>query len=107
MSNLSSSKRLKDYQKDEDGNVKDDFKPYLLQNLMSECADFKEEKTALENLFEKLSEKGGNRIFILESPKYHPEIAGEGIKLVWGLMKRYFRSIALEIKKVKKNLQMQ
>jgi len=81
--------------------VKEEYKSYLLQNLMAECTDFKEEKTALEDLFEKLSEKGRNRISILESPKYHPEIAGEGIELVWGLMKRYFRSIALEMKKSK------
>ena len=47
----------KDSQKDENGNVLEQFKPYLLRHLMAECTDFKEELSAMELLFEKLSEK--------------------------------------------------
>ena len=95
----------KEHQKDENGNVLDEFKPYLLQKLMSECTDFKEEKSALEDLFDKLSAKGGNKISLLESPKYHPEVAGEGIELAWGYLKRYFRSLSLEKKRGRKNFE--
>ena len=72
---------------------------------MSECINFKEEKSALEDLFDKLSVKGGNKIFLLESPKYHPEVVGEGIELTWGYLKRYFRSLPLEKKQGRKKFE--
>ena len=95
----------KDSQKDENGNVLEQFKPYLLRHLMAECTDFKEELSAMELLFEKLSEKGECRIELLTSPKYHCEIAGEGIEFAWGLLKKLYRSISLEKKKGKDNFE--
>ena len=38
---------------------------------------------------------------MLTSPKYHCEVAGEGIEFVWGMMKRRFRSIPFKEKNTK------
>ena len=70
---------------------------------MKNCTDFKEEKSAMAYLFEQLSAKGPNNIHLLCSPKYHPEIAGEGVEYGFGYAKKVFRSIALEMKKGKDN----
>ena len=70
---------------------------------MKICSDFKEEKSAMAYLFEQLLAKGPNKIHLLCSPKYHCEIAGEGVEYAWGYMKYIFRSIPLEMKKGKEN----
>ena len=56
---------------------------------MMECADFKEEKLAMEVLLDGLSAKSSNNqsIKLLVSPKYHCELAGEGVKYAWGMAK--------------------
>ena len=92
-------------EKDENGKVKEEFLPYVLRDLMANCADFKEEKSAMEDLFQKLSAKGPNKIELLPSPKYHPEIAGEGVEFAFGLLKKMYRSIPLVIKKGKENFE--
>ena len=66
---------------------------------MGNCADFKNEKSAMAHLFDQLSKKGPCRMILLVSPKYHCEIAGEGIEYVWGLIKRWFRDISMKDKK--------
>ena len=68
---------------------------------MSNCADFKNEKSAMEVLFEELSSKNQCNIHLLTNPKYQCELAGEGIEYVWGLIKRHYRSIPFENKKGK------
>ena len=55
----------------------------------------------MEVLFEELSSKSHCNIHLLTSPKYHCELAGEGVEYVWGLFKRHYRSIAFEEKKGK------
>ena len=65
--------------------------------------DCKEEKLALAYLFEQLSTKGTNNIELLASPKYHPEIAGEGVEYGFGYAKKTYRLIPLEEKKGKQN----
>ena len=59
----------------------------------------------MEDLFQKLSAKGPNKIELLPSPKYHPEIAGEGVEFAFGLLKKMYRSIPLVIKKGKENFE--
>ncbi len=39
------------------------------------------------------------------SPKYHCELAGEGVEYVWAVMKKRYRSKALEDKNTKQNLE--
>ena len=84
--------------KDNDGNVKDEYKSFCLSHLLSNCTDFKEEKTALECLAEELS-SDGHSIHITLSTPYHPELAGEGIELVWGLWKKIYRHMPWYLKK--------
>ena len=71
---------------------------------MMECADFKEEKSAMEVLLDGLSDKSSNNqsIKLLVSPKYHCELAGEGVEYVWAIMKKYYRSRGLDEKKTQK-----
>ena len=95
------------HQKDENNNVKQEYKPYLLRKIMEDCVDFKEEKSEMEFLFEQLSMMGENTITLLATPKCHPEIAGEGIEYAWGFFKRMYRSILLKDKKVKVSLKTQ
>ena len=83
----------------EDGNVKSEFQHYVLNDLMKNCEDFMNQKNAMEELCDKLSAIGEPSIKILTSPKYHCEIAGEGIELNWGYMKKGYCNIPLEEKK--------
>ena len=53
--------------------------------VLSQCADFLNEKGALQELVE-----SRGHILIL-SPKCHPELAGCGIEYSWGKSKQYFR----------------
>ena len=69
--------------------------------MMANCPDFRNEKSAIEDLFEKLSSKGQNNIHLLSTSKYHCEIAGEGVEYVFGLLKRFYRSLKMEDKKTK------
>ena len=89
--------------KDENGEVKQEFRRFLLRTLMGNCADFQEEKSAMEVLLEELSTKTKNNqtLKLLTSPKYHCELAGEGIEYAWGLSKRFYRNKCLEDKNTK------
>jgi hypothetical protein len=53
--------------------------------ITARCEDFQNEKSQLEFVIETL---GGS---CLMSPKYHPEIAGEGIEYLWGYVKKIYR----------------
>ena len=55
----------------------------------------------MEELLDELSTLQDQKLVLLTSPKYHCEIAGEGIELCWGLMKKIYRSIPLEDKRQK------
>ena len=80
---------------DQNGNIlpqfKSDAKKFLLTNLLSECLDFKYKKSAMQKLAEELSKRHQRKIELLISPKYHCELAGEGIEYGWGLFKKYYR----------------
>ena len=64
---------------DKDGKIKDEPRNFVLRSLMMNCADFKEEKSAMEVLLQDLSNKSSNNqtIHLLVSPKYHCKLAGE------------------------------
>ena len=55
----------------------------------------------MQELVMKLSEVGEQNIYILTSPKYHCEIAGDGIEFVWGLIKKWYRNVVLSKKQTK------
>ena len=64
--------------------------------LLHECTDFKNEQSILG----KVAEKYGMEIWF--TPKYHCELAGEGIEYLWGYAKRCYRRIPAKAKKSKK-----
>ena len=68
---------------------------------MGRCLDFSEEQSAMEVLLSELSQKGEVDVQLLTSPKYHCELAGEGVEYSWGLSKRFYRSISIERKRTK------
>ncbi len=85
---------------DSKGNLKADFEAFALKNLMGKCEDFRTETSAMEQLAADLSNQNMT-VSIMTSPKYHCEIAGEGIEYAWGMAKKYYRSLKLEQKKGK------
>ena len=64
-----------------------------LTDMMESHSDFANEKTLLQ---ENLSKLG---IEVHRSPKYHSELAGEGIKYSWGFAKKYYRRLPLKLKR--------
>ena len=63
----------------------------------SKCLDFSGEQNAMDYLLSRLSEKAGDLEFrLLSSPKYHCEHAGDGVKYVWGLAKRFYQNKPIE-----------
>ena len=92
---------------DENKNILPEYRRFVLRHLMSQCADFKEEKSAMEVLLDDLTNKTLNnqKVGLLVSPKYHCELAGEGVEYVWAVMKKFYRSKALEDKNTKKKFE--
>jgi len=68
-----------------------DAKKFVLTDLLSNCPDFKYEKSAMQKLAEDLSSLHDRKIDLLITPKYHCKLAGEGIEYGWGLFKKYYR----------------
>ena len=65
------------------------------RKMVEDLPDFKGEQTRLEYFAEKLG------VHIGYSPKYHPEIAGEGIEFCWALSKSWYRKQPLREKRKK------
>ena len=63
---------------------------YCLTYIRAKCSDFVNEKSEIEFLLEELSqmETTINTYKVIFSPKYHCELAGEGIEYAWGLIKK-------------------
>jgi len=73
--------------------VKPEHKPFVLTDLLANRKDFLEEITAFEWVAEEISSSDC-------CMKYHCEIAGEGIELCWGFVKKYYRrKFTLQAKK--------
>jgi hypothetical protein len=82
--------------KDADTGVVD--KSSSLSYLMGCCPDFyKEEKTALEQLAEQLE------VAVRLTPKFHAELAGEGVEYSWAYAKSFYRRSPLLSKKGREN----
>ena len=64
--------------------VEEDAK-YNLSSILSNCNDFKNEKSAVQDMMLK---RGGDCFF---NPKCYPELAGEGIEYIWGRAKARYR----------------
>ena len=74
--------------------------------LLSNCSDFKQQKTDIEQLCDELCFNKDYNMFILFTPKYHCELAGEGIEYTWGASKRYYRKEPLAMKKQSKDFKL-
>ena len=92
----------KDKHFDEDGKLNDVGREFCLTHLLSECIDFKSEKSDLEHLASELS-NNRNKSSILFTPKFHCELAGEGIEYAWGAAKRIYRRQPLSAKRTFEN----
>jgi len=81
--------------KDNDGQVVDGAENWSLKYLMASCLDFAEEMTALQHVGKELG------VSVIISPKFHAEMAGEGIEYSWGISKNVYRKKPLDSKKAK------
>ena len=70
---------------------------YSLKHLLAECIDFKEEETALQYLGTRLGVK------VELTPKFHAELAGEGVEYCWAHAKAYYRRAPLSRKRGREN----
>ena len=61
------------------GKVQKECKQYSLTNVLAKCTDFIEEQTDLEVLCNEISNDSPCTLSILFTPKFHCELAGEGI----------------------------
>ena len=68
-----------------------------LRHLMRCCQDFMEEETALEHLATQLGAT------VRLTPKFHAELAGEGIEYCWAVAKGYYRRMPLKRKMGREN----
>ena len=68
-----------------------------LCSLLGKCKDFKEEATALQCLGTQLG------VTILLTPKFHAELAGEGVEYSWAHLKAYYRRMPLSRKRGRNN----
>jgi hypothetical protein len=78
--------------------LKEASRQYALSYLLQQCTDFKDEKSDLEHLAAELSGRE-TTISILFTPKYHCELAGEGIEYCWGEAKQMYIKLPLNKKK--------
>jgi hypothetical protein len=90
-------------QKDTDGNVLSEYLPFCMRHVLSECPDFKNKISAMEELVEKLSDEN-NTVMIDVTPKFHCELAHQGIAYSWGMSKRHYLRKPLEEKKGAANI---
>jgi hypothetical protein len=70
--------------------VKEEYRNFVLTDLLARRQDFAEELTALEWITSELS-MDDCQVSMIYSPKYHCEIAGEGIEMCWGFLKKFYR----------------
>ena len=66
-----------------------------LKYLMASCLNFAEEMTALQHVGHTLG------VSVMITPKFHAEMAGEGIECGWGVVKSVYRKMPLNSKKGK------
>lgn len=93
--------QLKYYKKnvhnDDDVNVID--KDYLLAKVLGCCTDFVNELTNLQRNREDVGRRLGFDMTVDQTPKYHPEVAGEGVKYSWAEAKLFMRNVLWKTQK--------
>ena len=80
------------------GELTAEGKKYALKHIINECSDFLQEKTDLEHLLEEIS-TDINTFSVLYTPKFHCELAGEGIEYSWGVSKKIYRKKTFQEKR--------
>ena len=70
---------------------------YSLRNILGECPDFKHEETALQYLGTQLG------VTVQLTPKFHAELAGEGVEYSWAHAKAFYRRIPVSRKRGRDN----
>ena len=80
---------------DEHKNLTEEGKKYCLTYLMNQCADFMDEMTDLEYMVQELGVELDTEctFHIMFTPKYHCEMAGEGVEYSFGAGKRLYRKL--------------
>ena len=89
-------------QLDCNGYILPEFAHYSLRKLMAGCTDFINEPTAMGQLLQTISDNNHTNISLPISPKYHCEIAGEGVEYAWGLSKLAYLQVHVKEKRTKK-----
>lgn len=74
-------------------------KNFSLVHLLSECPDFENELTALQHLGKKLGTE------VICTPKYHAEMAGEGVEYCWALAKNWYKRLPLKERKTREQFE--
>ena len=82
---------------DDDGEVLEGAEDWSLKCLMASCLDFAQEMTALQHVGSELG------VQVIITPKFHAELAGEGIEYSWGVTKGVYRRKPLVSKKGKES----
>ena len=77
---------------DENGNLTPDGQLYSLNHLISNCVDFKEEKSDQEHICTEIS-SNHTHISVTFTPKFHCELAVEGIEYSWDVTKTLYHGI--------------
>ena len=68
-----------------------------LRHLLANCQDFREEETALQNLGAQLG------VTVQLTPKFHAELAGEGVEYCWAHAKSFYRRKPVSSKRGREN----
>jgi hypothetical protein len=80
---------------EDNGDLKEESKPFIVTYLLFQCSDFANEISDLQHLVAKLSGETG-AVTIEFTPKYHCEIAGEGIEFCWEFAKKLQRRLPIK-----------
>ena len=80
---------------DADGEIIEGAEEWSFRILMASCLDFAQELTALQHVGSELG------VSVIITPKFHCELAGEGIEYSWGVSKSLYRRKPLISKKGK------
>jgi hypothetical protein len=70
---------------------------YSLRQILANCRDFKDEETALQHLGRQLG------VTVLLTPKFHAELAGEGVEYSWAHAKAFYRRLPVSQKRGRDN----
>ena len=82
--------------KNDDGEI---IEEYSLEILIESCLDFANEISELQTVGEAIDCR------ILATPKFHAEIASEGVEYTWAFAKNWYRRQPLEEKRKKETFQ--